>query len=164
MTGDVTIREIQDADWPRIFALEAQAYAASALSEADAALMSKARVAPSTCFVLNVGQEVAGYLLSLPYPLLRYPALSQPEQAVHRSRNLHLHDLVIGARFRGRGLATRLVHRLTSDARSDGYRWISLIAVAGSNAFWLTHGYRPRPEVDLPETYGADAVYMSRLV
>jgi ribosomal protein S18 acetylase RimI-like enzyme len=164
MGHDVRIRHISDGDWSGIVALEASAYTDSALSEDRAALESRARASPATCFVLDCVQQIAGYLLALPYPMLQYPDLTRPEEIIFRSRNLHLHDLVIAENFRGRGLAKQLLHHLTATAGSKKYERISLIAVAGSETFWSANGYNAHHEVALPKSYGANAVYMSKAV
>jgi GNAT superfamily N-acetyltransferase len=156
------IRTISAGDWADIAALEAGVYAGTGLSEERAALESRARSSPATCFVLDAGHRLAGYLLSLPYPMFRCPDLTRAEQVVFRSANLHLHDLVVAEGFRGRGLAHRLLRHLAATARSQTYQRISLVAVAGSNTFWSANGFRALPQVVLPDGYGPDAMYMSR--
>jgi predicted N-acetyltransferase YhbS len=106
-------------------------------------------------------------VLSLPYPAFQYPDLLRAEEhpaQSFRSRNLHLHDLVIAGSFRCRGLGSRLLQHLTAMARSSAYERISLVAVAGSHTFWSAHGYRAHPELALLESYGANALYMSRAI
>ncbi|MFE2868738.1 MULTISPECIES: GNAT family N-acetyltransferase [unclassified Embleya] len=161
MGHDVHIRRIAEGDWDAIVALEAATYSAGALSEGRDALRSRARSSPATCFVLHYEQRPAGYLLALPYPMFRYPDLSRPEQVVHHSRNLHLHDLVVARHVRGNGLARELLHRLTATARAKKYERISLIAVGGSEGFWSANAFDAVPEVALAPGYGAGAVYMS---
>ncbi|MEU5089994.1 GNAT family N-acetyltransferase [Streptomyces sp. NPDC021356] len=155
------IRAVADTDWPAVAALEAAAYAGTALTEGQAALESRGRASPETCFVLDLGDRIAGYVLALPYPDSAFPDLSTPEQAPHRTRNLHLHDLVVGERVRGRGLGRRLVDHLTAVAAQRGYERMSLVAVAGLEGFWRRQGYRPRHDVEVPPGYGPDALYMS---
>ena len=164
MGYDVRIRHISDADWTGIVALEASAYTDSALSEGRAALESRAHASPATCFVLDFEQRMAGYLLALPYPMFRYPDLSRAEEIAFRSRNLHLHDLVIAEGLRGRGLAKRLLQHLTATAGPRMYERISLVAVGGSEAFWSANGYIAHRGVALPASYGTNAVYMSKAV
>jgi ribosomal protein S18 acetylase RimI-like enzyme len=154
------IRQVADEDWDALLSLENAAYAAKALSENRDALLSKQRISPSTCFVVAVGRRLAGYLLSLPYPAFRCPALTHIETAGFQSRNLHLHDLVIGTRFRGKGLAKQLLHTLTRSAQAKHFQSISLVAVGGSEPFWLAQGYRRCADVELPVGYGEQAVYM----
>ncbi|WP_307795548.1 GNAT family N-acetyltransferase [Actinacidiphila acididurans] len=168
MTGSsVRIRHITGADWPHITALEAGAYTPLGLSEERAALEAKARVSPATCFVLDVDERPAGYLLSLPYPDGEYPELSAARAPAVRSANLHLHDLVIAEHLRGLGLGTRMVRHLTGTAAAAGYARVSLVAVAGSRAFWTANGFTAhepdRPDAG-PQGYGPGAVYMSRPV
>jgi ribosomal protein S18 acetylase RimI-like enzyme len=164
MGHDVRIRHISDGDWSGIVALEASTYSDSALSEEQAALESRARASPATCFVLHFEQQMAGYLLALPYPVFKYPDLTRMEEIIFQSRNLHLHDLVIAERFRGKGLAKHLLCHLTVTAGSRMYERISLIAVAGSETFWSANGYNAHREIALPRSYGTNAVYMSKAV
>src|SRR5262245_58198220 len=106
------IRPIAAGDWDELLVLENAAYAAHSLAEGRGALLSKQQSSPDTCFVLTAGRQLAAYLLSLPYPLLQYPALAHQETVAFQSGNLHLHDLVVAQRFRGQGLATRLLRQL----------------------------------------------------
>ncbi|MFF7749744.1 GNAT family N-acetyltransferase [Streptomyces sp. NPDC007971] len=157
--GRPGIRGVTEADWPEVAALEAGAYADTSLTEGEAALRS--RVSAGTCFVLDLDGRVAGYVLALPYPMFRYPDLTRPERVAHRSPNLHLHDLVISAPLRRRGLGSRLVRHLTDAAGARGFETMSLIAVGGREAFWRANGYRAHHEARPPAGYGRDAVYMS---
>ncbi|MFD5464254.1 GNAT family N-acetyltransferase [Kitasatospora sp. NPDC127059] len=160
---DTRIRLLRDTDWPAVIAAEERAYAASGLSEGGAALRSRHRASPSTCFVLEDADGFAGYLLALPFPLFRCPDLSRASSdGAVRSSNLHAHDLVIAERARGRGLAPRLLRHLEAAGRAAGHRTLSLVAVRGSEVLWTRLGYRARPEVGLPASYGAEAVYMAK--
>jgi ribosomal protein S18 acetylase RimI-like enzyme len=164
MDHDVRIRHISESDWRGIVALEASAYTELALSEEQAALESRARASPGTCFVLDLGRQIVGYVLALPYPMFQYPDLTRTEEIVVPSSNLHLHDLVIAEDFRRRGLAKHLLRHLTATAGSRRYERISLVAVAGSETFWSGCGFRAHHEVAVPKGYGANAVYMSKTV
>lgn len=171
MTWNVRIRRMADDDWEDVVGLETRAYAALGLSEGRAALESKARVSPATCFALDLipgpgadpgaGARLAGYLLALPYPERSYPGLARREEAAVPSRNLHLHDLVIAEDVRGRGLGKRLLGRLTASAPGQGYEQISLIAVGGSHTFWSASGFTARDGVEAPRGYGPGSVYMT---
>jgi GNAT superfamily N-acetyltransferase len=160
---DIRVRPVREGDWPHIAALEADAYANCSLSEGQAALESKGRASPGTCFVLDLDGRIAGYLLALPYPRFRYPDLAQTDEPVRQTRNLHLHDMVVAEDQRGRGWGGTLFGRLTAVAR-PAYEHISLIAVGGMAPFWAARGYRAHPEIRLPQNYGDDAVYMSLTV
>ncbi|MFJ3711379.1 MULTISPECIES: GNAT family N-acetyltransferase [unclassified Streptomyces] len=161
MTG-TRLRLLREEDWDEVVVLEERAYAASGLSEGEAALRSRHRASPSTCFVLEDAGGFGGYLLALPYPLFRCPDLSLAEERAAQGSNLHLHDLVIAERARGRGLAGLMQQHLEETGRAARYRTLSLVAVHGSQVLWTTLGYRARPEIGLPASYGAEAVYMAK--
>lgn len=156
------VRPLREDDWDEVVALEERAYAASGLSEGEEVLRSRHRASPSTCFVLEHAGGFGGYLLALPYPLFRCPDLSRAEEGTAARGNLHLHDLVISERSRGRGLARRMQRRLEEAGRAGRHRTLSLVAVHGSQGLWSRLGYRVRPEADLPAGYGAEAVYMAQ--
>jgi len=175
--GDgVHIRHITDTDWDAIVAMESRTYAELGLSEGRAALRSRADASPDTCFVLDVGAQPAGYLLALPYPPFGYPHLERaeepavptragqptmPSRPARTPRNLHLHDIVVEERLRGRGWGLRLLNHLTLVAGSRGFERISLIAVGRSEPFWSARGFNVYPGIS-PDGYGANAVYMSK--
>ncbi|MER7057241.1 GNAT family N-acetyltransferase [Streptomyces sp. NPDC000351] len=160
------IRLLREEDWDDVVALEERAYAAGGLSEGREALRSRHRASPTTCFVLEHAGGFGGYLLALPYPLFCCPDLRRadggPAQESGRGSNLHLHDLAIGERVRGRGMARRMVRHLEETGRAAHYRSVALVSVCGSKAFWTGVGYRTRPEVAPPASYGAEAVYMAK--
>ncbi|MER7754184.1 GNAT family N-acetyltransferase [Kitasatospora sp. NPDC097643] len=166
---DIRIRALDEEDWDPLVALEERAYAAGGLSEGREALRSRHRASPDTCFVLEHRGGFGGYLLALPYPLYRCPDLSRAEaggsrgggRGSARGTNMHAHDLVISEELRGHGLAHRMLRHLEHTARAAGYRTISLVAVRGAHVVWSPLGYRARPEVPLPESYGPQAVYMA---
>ncbi|MEV8327741.1 GNAT family N-acetyltransferase [Kitasatospora sp. NPDC056731] len=160
MTG-LHIRLLQEEDWDGVVALEERAYAASGLSEGREALRSRHRASPDTCFVLEHAGGLGGYLLALPYPLFQCPDLSRVEAGGVRATNMHLHDLVVAEGLRGRGLAHRMLRGLEETARARGYRTMSLVAVRGSQVVWAPLGYRARPEIGLPGSYGPEALYMA---
>ncbi|MFJ9844537.1 GNAT family N-acetyltransferase [Kitasatospora sp. NPDC101155] len=160
---DTRIRLLREEDWDDVVALEERAYAADGLSEGGEALRSRHRASPSTCFVLEHAGGIGGYLLALPYPLFRCPDLSRAESGGGvPASNLHAHDLVIAERARGRGLAHRMLRHLEETGRAAGHRTLSLVAVRGSQVLWTPLGYRARPEIGLPASYGAEAVYMAK--
>ncbi|MFE2107068.1 GNAT family N-acetyltransferase [Kitasatospora sp. NPDC059463] len=162
LDGGLLVRPLAEADWAEIVPLEARAYAASGLSEGGGTLRSRHRAAPDWCFAVEHEGAFGGYLLALPYPLGHCPDLARAESpAARTSGNLHAHDLVVTERLRGRGLAPRLLTFLADTARARGYATVSLVAVRGSEVLWAPLGYRPDPGVELPASYGEQAVYMA---
>ncbi|MCG6495202.1 GNAT family N-acetyltransferase [Kitasatospora sp. A2-31] len=162
----IRIRPLAPGDWDGVVALEERAYAASGLSEGRAALESRGRASPDTCFALEYRGRFGGYLLALPYPLYRCPDLSRaeaagPDDPAAAPDNMHAHDLVIAEELRGRGLASVMLDHLAGTARARGFATVSLVAVRGSDVLWAPLGYRADPSVELPASYGDRAVYMS---
>ncbi|MFC8447932.1 GNAT family N-acetyltransferase [Kitasatospora sp. NPDC057223] len=169
--SETRIRLLREEDWDELVALEERAYAADGLSEGREALRSRHRASPSTCFVLAQAGSLGGYLLALPYPLFRCPDLSRSEDPGRsgdagggstRPTNMHVHDVVIAEGLRGQGLAGRMLRELERTARQSGHRTVSLVAVRGSHVLWSRSGFRARPEIGLPASYGAEALYMAK--
>ncbi|MCM2417754.1 MULTISPECIES: GNAT family N-acetyltransferase [unclassified Streptomyces] len=158
----IRLRRLADTDWDEVVALEARAYAASGLSEGPEVLRSRGRVSPATCFVLEHEGQFGGYLLALPYPPGQCPDLTLTEASDHRSANLHAHDFVITEALRARGLSPHFVRQIEQEARSQGFDRISMVAVQRSHVLWRRLGYAAHAEVGLPESYGTEAVYMSK--
>ncbi|MFJ7246953.1 GNAT family N-acetyltransferase [Kitasatospora sp. NPDC098652] len=161
VSEDLRIRPLTDGDWDAVVALEHDAYAADGLSEGREALQSRARSSPDTCYVLEQQGAVRGYLLSLPYPPLRCPDLTQPERTAYASANLHVHDLVIAEDLRGREVALGFMRHFRERAEEQGFERISMVAVRGADILLRLLGYRAHREVTVPEYYGRRAVYMS---
>ncbi|MFE2596816.1 GNAT family N-acetyltransferase [Streptomyces sp. NPDC059396] len=161
MSDDVLIRPIGADDWDSIVAMESRAYAELGLSEGRKVLRSRAEVSPETSFVLEAAGRAVGYLLALPYPADRYPDLRRAEETGFTSRNLHLHDIVVAAAYRRRGMARQLLDHLVGTALSCGYEQLSLVAVGGSERFWSARGFTAHPEVVASGSYSSTAVYMS---
>jgi len=86
---------------------------------------------------------------------------TMPSRPARTPRNLHLHDIVVEERLRGRGWGLRLLNHLTLVAGSRGFERISLIAVGRSEPFWSARGFNVYPGIS-PDGYGANAVYMSK--
>ncbi|MEU6234333.1 GNAT family N-acetyltransferase [Kitasatospora sp. NPDC047058] len=165
---DLTFRRLAEADWDTVVELEAAAYAADGLSEGGASLRARGRSSPDTCYVVEHGGRVIGYLLSLPYPLYRCPELGTVEPAAPPAddppRNLHVHDLVIAEEWRSRDVALRFMRHLREEARGGGFERISMVAVRRSDILLGMLGYRRHREVAVPACYGGRAVYMSMAV
>jgi len=160
------VRSVAEADLDAIAEIEHAAYARLGLSEGREALRSWAALSPDTCFVLELDRRVAGYLLALPFPAGHTPSLGRPDSvsANEVSANLHLHDIVLAEDVRGRGLSKMLLRRLEAVAAARMFERVSLVSVGGSQGFWTAAGFTKHPEVAVTETYGSQAMYMSRQV
>jgi diaminopimelate decarboxylase/GNAT superfamily N-acetyltransferase len=164
------VRAVTEADWDVIAEIEDAAYAGLGLSEGREALRKWAALSPDTCFLLELDRRVAGYVLALPYPPRHTPSLGHPErtdavevaEAGAVSRNLHLHDIVLAEDVRGRGLSKLLLRRLEAVATVHMFEHICLVSVGGREGFWAAAGYRAHHEVAVDESYGSQAMYMSK--
>jgi len=166
------VRAVTEADWDAIAEIEYAAYAGLGLSEGREALRNWAALSPDTCFVLELDRRVVGYMLALPYPPGHSPSLGRPEltdvaevaDAGAVSGNLHLHDVVLAEDVRGRGLSKLLLRRLEAVAAARMFEHICLVSVGGREDFWTAAGYRAHDEVAVDESYGSQAMYMSKPV
>ena len=164
------VRAITEADWDAIAEIEQATYAPHGLSEGREALRGWGALSPDTCFVLELDRRVVGYLLALPYPAGDAPNLGRPERtdatevadAGTVSGNMHLHDMALAPEVRGRGLSKLLVRRLEAIAAARMFAQTCLVSVGGSEGFWAANGYTARPEVTVADSYGPQAVYMSK--
>ena len=64
--------------------------------------------------------------------------------------------------LRARGLSPHFVRKIEQEARSQGYDRISMVAVQRSHVLWRRLGYAAHAEVGIPDSYGTEAVYMSK--
>lgn len=160
-----TVRPIAGTDWTAVGSLEERAYAPLGLSEGTANLRGRAEASPGTCFVLDLGGVVAGYVVALPYPRFRFPHLHASQALADTppaGGNLLLHDLTVADEFRGRGWGTQLAGHLTVVARSSRFTSMSLVAVGGSHHWWRTLGFQACHGIAAPDGYGPGALVMTR--
>ena len=75
---------------------------------------------------------------------------------------LYLHDLAVHPSHAGRGLAQALLGAAWQQARAEGMDHAALVSVQGTGAFWQRHGFAPAVADAALESYGAEAVYMTR--
>lgn len=77
---------------------------------------------------------------------------------------LYLHDLAVHPLHAGQGLAQALLGAAWRQARAHGVDHAALVSVQGSGVFWRRQGFEPAPAPKGLDSYGADAVYMTRLL
>jgi ornithine decarboxylase len=161
------VRPIREEDWRHVARIEHETYAPLGLSEGESALRAWARISPETCFVLEHGGAVAGYVLALPHPPGEPPALGRPAAPAAEAAppaHLHLHDLALDPAVRGGGLSKLLLRRLENTAAARVIETVGLVSVGGSDGFWAAAGFEVRPGVPVPEGYGERSVYMTKAV
>lgn len=153
------IREIQAQDWPAILRIQDECYP-DIEPESLAALQSKARLSPQTCFVVTQDDAVIGYCLAHPWQRDLPPSLEQVLDAAPKQETLYLHDIAFSAKARGLGAGAAVFNRLIEQARNKELDSISLVAVGGAHTYWQRLGFKSRIIDKSLGSYPEDACYM----
>ncbi len=104
------------------------------------------------CYLLEINEKPAGYVLSHPWRHGSLPPLNTLLGELPREPDTYyLHDLCLLPVTRRVGAASRIVRALGKHATAQGYPTMSLVAVNGSVPFWGKHGFAV---TDVPELYG----------
>lgn len=134
--------------------------------ESAEVLGERQRLYRNGCYLLEIGEKPAGYVLSHPWRAGSLPALNTPLGEISADADTYyLHDLALLPVARRVGAASHIVGALAKHAEARGFGTMSLVAVNGSVAFWQRQGFAV---VDLPElrgkllSYEAEARYMVR--
>jgi GNAT superfamily N-acetyltransferase len=117
-------------------------------------------------YVLEVGERIAGYVLSHPWRFGDAPALNT---LIHRlpdgADTYYIHDIALLPLARKVGAASQIIKGLIKHATVSGFKNISLIAVNNSAPFWSRFGFAVADVDGLRQkllSYDADARYMVR--
>jgi ribosomal protein S18 acetylase RimI-like enzyme len=110
--------------------------------EASEVLAERQRLYHNGCYLFEIGEKPAGYVLSHPWRDGAPPALNAmlgeiPDDAV----TYYVHDLALLPVARRIGAASEIIEALRKHAVARGFRSMSLIAVNGSQGFWERHGF-----------------------
>lgn len=132
--------------------------------EAREVLAERQTLYRNGCYLLEVSEKPAGYVLSHPWRLGSLPALNALLGALPEDADTYyIHDLALLPLTRGLGAAGQIVEALTKHAKAMGFASMSLVAVNGSLAFWEHQGFAvsDRPELaDKLASYEDAARYM----
>ena len=132
--------------------------------EADAVLAEKHTLYRNGCYILEVAEKPAGYVLSHPFTLGSLPALDTLLGALpDEPDTFYIHDLALLPVARGVKAAGKIIAALTKHAEAMGFQTMSLVAVNGSVPFWEKQGFVVEECAGLAEKlagYEADARYM----
>src|SRR5690606_4138770 len=132
--------------------------------EAREVLAERQMLYRNGCYLLEVSEKLAGYVLSHPWRLGSLPALNALLGALPEDADTYyIHDLALLPLTRGLGAAGQIVEALTKHAKAMGFASMSLVAVNGSLAFWEHQGFAvsDRPELaDKLASYEDAARYM----
>lgn len=137
-----------------------------ALYESPEVLSERQQLYRNGCYLLEIRERPAGYVLSHPWREDAPPPLNAmlgdiPDDVT----SYYLHDLALLPVARRIGAASQIVGALTKHAQARGFATMSLVAVNGSQGFWEKHGFAVaiRPDLeDKLQGYGAEARFMTK--
>lgn len=134
--------------------------------ESPEVLAERQRLYRHGCYLLELGDRPAGYVLSHPWRYGSLPPLNAAlGQLPSDADSYYVHDLALLPVTRRVGAASSIVAALSKHALAEGYPTMTLVAVNGSMPFWERHGF---VVTDIPElyakllTYDTAARYMVR--
>jgi ribosomal protein S18 acetylase RimI-like enzyme len=118
------------------------------LLESDETFAKKIQLFPRGCLGDWHENELAAYVFSHPWLNNEIVPLDFNLRDLPSDPNcLYIHDLAVSSRFRGRGIADRLLKALFALADSMSYRDFTLVAVQDSEPFWRKYGFQARSKL-----------------
>ena len=159
---DVSWRAMSGYDLAAVSAIASKVH--PGFFEADAVLAEKHTLYRNGCYILEVAEKPAGYVLSHPWMLGSLPALNTLLGALpDEPDTFYIHDLALLPVARGVKAAGKIIAALTKHAEAMGFPTMSLVAVNGSVPFWEKQGFVAEERAELADklaAYEADARYM----
>lgn len=147
---DVTWRAMTTYDLPAVERIAAAVH--PDFYEAPEVLAERQMLYRNGCYLLELGEKPAGYVLSHPWRYGGLPALNAPLAALPAAPDTYyLHDLALLPVARRVGAASQIVRALIKHATVENYQTMTLVAVNGSVPFWEKHGFAV---AEIPELYG----------
>lgn len=146
---DVAWRAMTGYDLPAVQKIADQVH--PGFFEAPEVLGERQRLYRNGCYLLEIGERPAGYVLSHPWRSGSLPTLNaQLGEIPADPDTYYLHDLALLPVARRVGAASHIVSALIKHASAKGYPSMSLVAVNGSRGFWKRHGFavQDAPELD----------------
>jgi ribosomal protein S18 acetylase RimI-like enzyme len=120
--------------------------------ESPEVLAERLKLYQHGCYLLEVGEKPAGYVLSHPWTYGSLPKLNTLLNRLPAEPDTYyLHDLCLLPVARRVGAAGKIVEALAKHARAEGYPTMTLVAVNGSIPFWDRRGFEV---TEVPELYG----------
>jgi len=159
---DVAWRAMTGYDIDAVFSIANQVH--PGFFEAREVLAERLELYRNGCYLLEVSERPAGYVLSHPWRRGSLPALNTLLGALPPDADsFYIHDLALLPVTRGVGAAGRIVAALTKHAAAMGFPAMALVAVNDSVGFWTRQGFavEDRPELAAKLLgYEAEARYM----
>ena len=163
---DVHWRAMTGYDFDTVFSIAGRVH--PGFFEAAEVLGEKYALYRHGCYLLEISEKPAGYMLSHPWKRGTLPALDTLLGAIPDDADTYyIHDLALLPLARGVGAAGNIVSALTKHAVAMGFPTMSLVAVNGSRPFWEKQGFVVEDRPDLAEKlagYEAEARYMAKVL
>ena len=138
---DVAWRALTGYDFGAVFDIANRVH--PGFFETETVLAEKFALYRNGCYLLEVSEKPAGYVLSHPWRFGQVPALDSLLGALPEDADIYyIHDLALLPVARGSGAASACVHRLAAHARASGFARMALVAVGNSAGFWRRQGFR----------------------
>lgn len=155
---DLAWRAMTGYDLDAVFAIAGAVH--PGFFEARAVLAEKFTLYRNGCYLLEVAERPAGYVLSHPWRQGEAPPLDTLLGAIpDDADSYYIHDLALLPLTRGVGAAGRIMAALTKHAMAMDFSRMSLVAVNGSRGFWERQGFGVENRSGLAG-YGPEAHYM----
>jgi ribosomal protein S18 acetylase RimI-like enzyme len=159
---DVAWRAMSGYDLDAVFAIANKVH--PGFFEAEEVLAEKHALYRHGCYILELSEKPAGYVLSHPWKRGDLPALNAMLGVLPKDADtFYIHDLALLPVTRGVGAAGKIVASLSKHAEAMGFASMSLVAVNGSVPFWEKQGFVVEDRPHLTEklaAYEAEARYM----
>lgn len=157
----MVIRNINLTDWKHIMAVQASCYP-NHLIETEFSLKTKQNISKETCFVIEIDNAIAGYLISHPCDKGVPPALNCELGSVDLGTHLHLHDFCISEKFRGYGYGGMVFRQLINSDFFRQFKSFSVVSVMNSQSFWEKMGFIEEKTISIElKGYGEAARYLT---
>jgi len=139
------------------------------LPEAREVLAEKLKLHPEGCFILSnpIDGATLGYLISHPWMAGDAPKLDTLIGELPPPDVYYIHDIALLPAARGLRAGETAARLIEAHARKLGINRMALVSVNNSTGFWVNQGFRISTAPHWAEklsSYGADAVYMTRLL
>lgn len=159
---DVAWRAMDGYDLDAVFSIANKVH--PGFFEAREVLAEKHALYRNGCYILEVAEKPAGYVLAHPWRRGTLPALDALLGALPQEPDtFYIHDLALLPLARGIGAAGKILTSLTKHAAAMNFPTMSLVAVNGSVPFWEKQGFAVEQRADLADklaAYEQEARYM----
>jgi ribosomal protein S18 acetylase RimI-like enzyme len=151
---DVAWRALTGYDAEAVFSIANRVH--PGFFERPEVLAEKFELYRQGCYLLEVNEKPAGYVLSHPWRLGDLPPLDTLLGALPEPCDtFYIHDLALLPLTRGLGAARKIVDGLTKHAAATGFATMSLVAVNNSTPFWEKQGFVTEDRPDLSKKLAA---------